>query len=63
MDNHRAYNVLQSIHSRLVIAETFAEIKTQQGAEALKSATNDLYRFIQAEFKEEINREPIDYMK
>ena len=53
MDKHTAYNVLQSIHSRLITALTWADIKGQVGAEALKSAMLDLNRFIETEFKEE----------
>lgn len=63
MDKHYAYNILQSIHSRLVIAETFTNIKEQVGADNLKSATNDLYKFIQSEFKEELRKQEQDYMK
>ena len=62
MDKHTAYNVLQSIHSRLVIALTWTNIKEQTGAEALKSAMLDLNRFIETEFKEESEARK-DFMK
>lgn len=61
MDKHTAYNVLQSIHSRLITALTWADIKGQVGADALKSATLDLNKYIQAEFKEEADRQK-DFM-
>ena len=61
MNKHTAYNVLQSIHSRLITALTWADIKGQVGAEALKSATLDLNKYIQAEFKEEADRQK-DFM-
>ena len=61
MDKHTAYNVLNSIHSRLVIAMTFTNLKEQAGTEALKSATLDLNKYIQAEFKEEADRQK-DFM-
>ena len=61
MNKHTAYNVLNSIHSRLVIAMTFTNLKEQAEAEALKSATLDLNKYIQAEFKEEADRQK-DFM-
>ena len=60
MNRHTGFHILQSIHSRLVIAETFADIKTQQGADALKSATLDLYRYIQSEYKQELEAREVD---
>jgi len=44
-----------------VIALTWTNIKEQTGAEALKSATLDLNKYIQAEFKEEADRQK-DFM-
>lgn len=61
MDKHTAYNILQSIHSRLVTALTWADIKGQVGAEALKSATLDLNRYIEQEFKDEAEKQK-DFM-
>ena len=62
MNKHTAYNVLNSIHSRLVIAMTFTNLKEQAGTEALKSAMLDLNRFIETEFKEESEARK-DFMK
>jgi hypothetical protein len=62
MSRHTAFHILQSVHSRLVIAQTFADIKTQQGNDCLVSATNDLYRYIQSEYKKELDEQKPDFM-
>ena len=62
MSRHTAFHILQSVHSRLVIAQTFADMKDQQGYECLVSATNDLYNHLQSEYKKELDEQKPDFM-
>ncbi len=59
-DFNESFNTLNEIHSKLVIAQTFTDIKDQKGCEALKEAMQMLYEFLKREYKQEWEAREVD---